>query len=434
MRIALVAGRIARHAWASGRAVRDLACGLARRGHAVTLIAESVDDETPFERCGVRLFTRHAYIEHASRFPIGFRRWSRRIVESLRAEERRELEVLLLTHLADRSSAYGDRGVVRAPVDLSARAWIDGMRATRGLVPTAASLVRHFGAVPEWFRSAGAHEDREATGAMTYAPLSTLEAINRDDLRKRARDAMSIADNRLVVLASSVESVPMGVVPSLGALLEAAERVSLKVERGELGGQAKLPLVLVLAHQLFRVHRLESAANVHGSRWRIAGGGVRLLGTTERPEAALAACDVVAMLPRAVSAEGVRADGARRSRLVCDALWMHKRLIGAQSRVGDVGVAGDIVTTESRDAMAKREGAIGKLVPDRQCADADGWQELLEWAIWREQEGTPGLSPGAIARIETLQAASMLERVERLLEERLDQRATDASPRDPVEE
>lgn len=434
MRIGLVAGRIARHAWASGRAVRDIACGLAHRGHAVTLVAESVDDETPFEQCGVRLFTRHAYIEHASRFPIGFRGWSRRMVESLRAEERGDWGVLLLTHLTDRPSAYGDRGVVCAPVDLSAHAWIDGMRATRGLVPTTASLVRHFGAAPEWFRTWGVHEDRDVAAAMTHAPLSTLEAINRDDLCKRARDAMSIADNRLVVLASSVESAPMGVEPSLGALLEAAERVSLKVERGELGGQAKLPLVLVLAHQLFRVHRLERAANVHGSRWRIAGGGVRLLGTTERPEAAMAACDVVAMLPRAASAEGARADSARRSRLACDALWMHKRLIGSKSRVGDIGGMGDLPATEAREATTDREGAIGKLVPDQNCTDANGWQELLEWAIWREQEGTLGLSLGAIARIETLQVSSMLERVERMLEERLSLHSADAVVRDSVGE
>lgn len=426
MRIALVAGRIARHAWASGRAVRDLACGLSQRGHAVTLIAESVDDETPFERCGVRLFTRRAYIEHASRFPIGFRRWSRCMVESLRAEARGELGVLLLTHLADRPIAYGDRGVVCAPVDLSARVWIDGMRTTRGLAPAVVSLARHLGAVPEWFRTAGAHEDREVAAAMTHAPLSTLEAINRDELRKRARDAMSIADNRLVVLASSVESAPMGVEPSLGVLLEAAERVALKGERGDLGGQAKLPLVLVLAHQLFRVHRLECAGNVHGSRWRIAGGGVRLLGTTERPEAALAACDVVAMLPRAGNMASTTGQGARRSRLACDALWMHKRLIGSQSRVGDIGVEGDLSATESQEVTTEREGAIGKLVPDRQCVDADGWQELLEWAIWREQEGTLGLSPGAIARIGTLQISSMLERVEWLLEERLGQRKADA--------
>lgn len=414
-RILAIAGRVARHPWSHGRIVADACAGLAQRGHAVTLMAHSVDDPAPMRGAGVHILAREDYVSHATHFPLGMAEWiDRTIPRDMGATD----GVLVMTRLIglDRlcSSirAVGNTGpVVFAPLEPAAGEWWRAMLDTRGALGLCASLVRERGVLAHAAREMLPNAPQSLPDGVrpiewTYAPLSASnEPAVRGDaraLRERAeaRRALGLGPGKWALLVSAVEAAPLGIEPCLSALLRGA---SMAAQAARTAGARssptvrRTPVVLVLSHQPFHVHAREIAARVDESGWNALGQGVRLLGSTERMDAALLASDAAALLPRAGD-QPRRPNPLRASRLACDARWLGVPILGSMRRAG-LG-----------------PGAL--LVDDEGLNDAERWRELIERAMDREFLGADASAEGdrtaERARGE-LSLARLLDRLESLL-------------------
>lgn len=449
--VCVIAGRVARHAWTHGRVVEDVCVGLARRGWRVSLLAHSIDDPRPLEQAGARIETQHPFVSHGTHFPLGYERWVR---ERLRGAgsaandatpsaaparahaQQSPARHLVLTRLID--PRIVPPGAVVLPLESEPREWWRAMLATRGVVGLAASLVREHGVLAHMFSSSDAHA-RVHDDLLTYAPLSARTGTARDSAgvdpavparvdslarqlagqlaaeRVVARRALGLGPGKWAVLVSCVEPAPLGIEPSLCSLLRAASTLAARARERptpdsiapeSLASGPRTPVVMVLSHQPFHVHRRELRARVDEAGWNALGQGVRLLGSTEQMRAALAACDAVALLPRPHQRPTLRA-----SRLACDARFLGVPLLGSRQRAGEMTASpADHATHVAEDL----------LLDDAELSRDNAWINMLTraQAAGHAETRSPGVATETGDREHSrrgLHVDEMIERLERAL-------------------
>lgn len=438
--VRVIAGRVARHAWTHGRIVEDVCVGLARRGWGVSLITHSIDDPRPLLDAGVSIAAKHDFVSHGTHFPSA-RSYSRWVREQLAVHTPAVCGVaahtLVLTrlvdgrHLGTRAAAHSSALI--CPLEPDPRDWWNAMLATRGVLGLATSLVRERGVCAHLVASA-AHRDNDASssaaGLLTYAPLSArgIDQGAASEHRRAARLALGLGPGKWAVLVSCVEPAPLGIERALCALLRTASALAAHARR-HLSLDARSPVVLVLSHQPFHVHARELRARVDEAGWNALGQGVRLLGSTEHMSAALAACDAVALLPRA-GQTGSLSRAAEHyqtrphaSRLACDARWLGIPVLGSRERAGNLDSPGSTAAArpDSLDPTITPRSTQSLLVDDAALTVDESWLRLLTDARAATApgaaEGSVGVSTpaAAVEGHRSLHVDAMIERVERAL-------------------
>jgi len=330
MRVLVLSGRTARQPWTHGAIVQAICSALAARGHAVVLAAQSIDEPRAFAGCeAVHAFD--SFDQTATDWPLGFATWARR----RRGRIPHDVSVSL-------SRLVG--GDVWMPLDPSAAAWL--ARAARSLsVPSLAiALARHCGVFRAWAgeaffvapirgddesirrvlaigpaRDDAARRLQRARGlgerVRRVEPFAAIVPPSETELRAlrdRTRAILGIAPNRRVVLVSA----PRPVGKLLDPLLLAVRELALREGEGS-------PVMLALARDGYAVHsRAVRCAAVKS---------LRVMGLTERMDAALAAADMVALPIRAE--RGVFEQGGA-GRLAADALALGRPLLALAGSVG----------------------------------------------------------------------------------------------------
>lgn len=327
----VITGRTARQPWSNGALVARACAALAERGHTITLAAQSVDDPALFARCE-RIHTFESFDQTATDWPAGFASWANR--------QRRNV-----AHDVSMSFARVAGADVWLPLEPSGGAWLAQARRSLSFKSLAISVTRHHGAIRAWasdaffvvpptgedapirrvlavgstaagetaralHRAHGLGERVLKVDPFTMTPAGPLD--QRATLRAATRRMLDIAPDRRVVLIS----VPQGVGRLLDPLFTAARDLA---ERN----LARSPILLALAKDCFALHdragRCAAAANV------------RILGLSERFDAALAASDAVALPIRA--ARGLFHQGGA-ARLGADALGHGKPLLALSGASG----------------------------------------------------------------------------------------------------
>lgn len=327
MKILVLAARVPRRHWSDSDFLADLLVSLARRGHAVELVADCVEEPSMFDAPHLTLRALHPYENTAPRAP-------RELARTLRRR---------LDH-GGYDVALSTTGLVPAgvwmPIEPNAMSWLN--HAAQALPPhsLALTLIRHHvafaGAIAERLALRGARPgpggvrrvvaigaqaaDRLRAGlprlsaCVVDAGYAARSAPGADaaELRARTRAALRIEPDRPVVLVGQL-AAGRWIRPLLTALGELHRVDALRC-----------PVVMIAARDAFAVHELAAR--------RGALEPLRLLGTTTRLDAALAAADALAV-PMTRGGSMLGAEGsAWCARLVADALaWRRPVLVCADS-------------------------------------------------------------------------------------------------------
>jgi hypothetical protein len=268
----------------------------------------------------------------ATDWPLGFAAWA--------ARKRRDIPHDVCLSL---SRVVG--GDVWMPLEPSGRSWLSRSRRTLSAKSFAIAAARHHGALRAWAMDAvfaaplpgaggpirrvlavGATSAGEASRALHRVrglgervvkadPFGAVDPPGRDaaaNLRATTRAVLDIDAERRVVLVSA----PHPVGRTLDGLLEAVADAGSR-------DAARAPLLLILAKDCYALHAraLRLGAAPH----------MRIVGLTERMDAALAAADAVA-LPH-TAARGLFASGAI-GRLGVDALRFGRPILALSGATG----------------------------------------------------------------------------------------------------
>ncbi len=352
MRLLVVDEYVTRHAWTPGRWTRAIARSLDERGHDVTVLLDGLEDVDCFGRA--RLDVRRPIRHRLARDPLAFATWVRRTTGDLRPDA-----TLSLTWLAEGDvwAPLGERTIdevkriwttsnpLSAALETAHRPWLIGaLRAETvalrrgGKIATLASV------------SSGTWKDCERLG-----PASTLEPPPPDEsgsLRARVRSMLSVAQGQRVLLCSGVHLNRPGLLPMMRGLR--------RVRHG-WSGDTPPPVLVVFGDMPHAIVGVARRAGV--------GAGVRAMGTTERMDAALCACDL-AVAPLGGTGGGASgrfiADALRMGRpVVCDAHAPGAELV--EPRAFGTNAVGRVV--EERDSVAWAI-ALGDVLEDEKLAEA----------------------------------------------------------------
>ncbi len=396
MRILAFAGRLPRQPWSHTRYIADVLRGLARRGHRVRLVCDSVDDEAMFEGIGVRAL---------GPFQQNGPQRALHLVASARRERR-----MAAAGGPDRSdvSISMSRLVtadVWMPAEPTAGAWAADLARSVSPVTFGGVMLKHHRVLGAWVLERLLPAARTARRILTIGPEATaaaraalhdltdrivdigyasrLEAPTPEQAarwRQSIRTLLGIPPERRVVLVSAV----WGTGRSLDALLYGL--TSALGPKGRAGGQG--PVALLLARDAFAAH---SAAHRAG-----CGRAVRILGTTTRVEAALAACDAVAV---PVATPGGPFAGGSLGRFIADALVMGRPVLAVPSAPG-----ADLIVKPAAGGPAP--GLI--VIPS-----ASGWGSAIRAlmdAVWTQRAADAARAAGS-----TLAAGGLIDRLEHIL-------------------
>lgn len=359
MKVLVISGRTARQAWTHGAIVAAATGALVRKGHEVTLAAQSVDDPALFAGCAA-MHAFDSFDQTATDWPLGFGAWAGRM--------RRKIE-----HDVCLSFSRAAGGDVWMPLEPSGAAWVTAAVRTLGVKSLAIALARHNGAIRAWasdafFVAPPVDEDAPirrviAVGSIAageaarllhrakglgervarvdpFGMVSPLLSEEAGDLRERTRAMLGIEPDRAAALVSAPQPV--------GRLLDDLLRAV-----GDLGGGDPRcgPVVIAAAKDCFALHRRAACCGV--------AHRVRILGLTARMEAALAAADVVVLPAR--TDRGVFEQGGA-ARLGAEALAFGRPLVAGVGAVGyglarlrsaTEDSAGIVVESPSREAWGR---------------------------------------------------------------------------------
>lgn len=330
MRVLVISGRAARQPWTHGGLAARICSGLASRGHAITLACQSLDDPALFAAC--RQTTAFApFDQTATDWPHGFPAWAR---------GRRRAHAHDVSLSLSRVAAAD----VWLPLEPSGRAFAYRLWHTHGIKSLAIAGARHNGALRAWAADAffGAPRTTDVNpirrviavgrasgeaarllhtvrglgeGVVRAEPFSMVEprdAAAVAALRHQTRGLLRIEPDRLVVLVSA----PLPVGTTLDSLLlGVAERAARDPPRA--------PVLLALAKDCVALHTRAIRCG--------AASHTRILGLTERIDAALAAADIVA-LPH--KSEGTVFESGGLGRLAAEALCSGRPLLAVSGASG----------------------------------------------------------------------------------------------------
>lgn len=291
MNITLIAGRVGVHEWTHGRVVLDVAHGLAARGHAVTLIAESLEDTHAAGFCA-KVIIKNRFAETGSDFPLGFAAWARR----------QRAAAAPGPALSFSRVVAGD---VWFPVEPTARAW--KQTRTRGVLRSPVKFVKHHGVIirtawelahrgplggrPRMVVGVGdvaqAGAARAAPGARVleldfwspHAPPA-MGAHEHAALRTRVRNVLGLSERRTVLLAP----VTLKAGPWLRPVMD---EVAAMVRSQAQSDRAANTALLVVCEEQFPVHQMAVRAGCDQQ--------VRVVGMTSSVWGVLAASDAVVL-------------------------------------------------------------------------------------------------------------------------------------------
>ncbi len=408
MNILIISGRTARQPWTAGALVARAAAALAAKGHAITLAAQSVDDESLFASCS-RTVAFDSFDQTATDWPFGFAAWA--------GKRRREIP-----HDVCLSFSRVVGGDVWMPLEPSGASWLARVRRTHSLKSLAIAVGRHHGAIRAWASDAFFGGPRDGTGWPVRRVLATggtsageasrslhrvrglgdrvlradlfamAEPPARDellDLRRRTREALAIGEDRRVVLISAPGPIGRTLDTLLAAIADLAPRA---------GDRA--PLALILAKDCFALHARALRCQ--------AADHARIIGLTHRLDAALAAADAI-VLPH--KAERSIFDAGSVARLAADALRAGRPVIALS---GAAGYGAARLRSTAQDSPG--------LVVDTPATDA--WSRALRQLgddAWLERASAAALELGApmrfdrfIDRLDAVLAEAAAERAEEL--------------------
>lgn len=335
MHLLVLAARVPRRHWSDSDFLADLLRALAVRGHHVELVADCIEEPAMFDAPGaagsLKLRALHPYENVAPRSPRALAATLRRRVDHGGYDA-----VLSTTALAPCG--------VWMPIEPNAMSWLN--HAAQALPPhsLALTLLRHHvafgGAIAE---RAILRRARQGTGPRDVRTVVAMGARAADRLRAglpplascvidvgyaaRSRPGADAALLRAHTRAAL--NIPAGRPVVLVAQLAAARWIRpLLTALGELhrADNAACPVLLVAARDTFALHDLAAR--------RGALEPLRLLGTTTRLDAAIAAADALAVpMTRGSSLSGAEGSGWC-SRVVADALAWSRPVLAAADAPG----------------------------------------------------------------------------------------------------
>jgi hypothetical protein len=385
--ILVISGRTARQPWTSGALAARICAALAAKGHTITLACQSLDDPALFAACKAR-HVFNTFDQTATDWPLGFASWAR--------TQRRHIPHDVCLSL---SRIVG--GDVWMPLDPGGASWLTRARRTLSLKSLAIAATRHHGAFRAWATEAtlgapwsgagglplrviaiGATSAGEVSRALhrirglgdrvikadPFGILDPPPPEVKSALRASTRAALDISPDRRVVLISA--TLPVGT--TLDGLLLATRELAEH-------DQSRAPILLILGRDCFALHARATRLG--------AAPHARILGLTERMDAALSAADAVALPHKAD--RGLFASGAV-GRLGVDALRFGRPIL-ALSGASGYGVA------RLRSPAHESPG----LVIDYPTAEA--WLRALrqlESDTWLEHASTAAADIGAPMRFD----------------------------------
>lgn len=270
MKILVLCEYVRASPWADSAWARDLAVALALRGHEVVLACDGAEDPERIEPAGLLVRSAPRGMEH--REPLAFAAWARRLVRRGEQDASLSLSPCACADVwspVERTAARYAARIIgrRSPASIA-------MGLTHsGWLPSAAIAERL--AAREGVRTDVAPLARPpAEGGLGFA--STLRLVDdseRAALRCRVRSLVGAGEDRFVMIMSGVHHRSPGLEAMLTGLTVISQRHPLR-----------MPLLLVLGPDGYSVHAMARRAGCERH--------VRLLGGTNRAEAALCAADI----------------------------------------------------------------------------------------------------------------------------------------------
>lgn len=242
--------------------VPALACGLAARGHEITVAVDGVEDPAVF--ANVRLIVRRAHRTVRGSTPLSFQRWALNVLRTSHCDASLSLTTLVPagvwapvggSFLGSFISMTRSHSGISSVLEALARPWLP---AAVYAEKRAEFLARDMGSVRCRIGAltgpAGEHPLGYASTAEHWPGVAEANiepgAPEAALVRAAARRALGIAGDRPVLVLSAVHPHRAGIGSFLGAI------ELLRRERGDRG-----PLVLVLGRKPYSVER---AARKHG--------------------------------------------------------------------------------------------------------------------------------------------------------------------------
>lgn len=238
MVVTLITNRLGAYPWDHGPLVAAIAHEIARRGHAISLITDSVEDPAALPPLTLHAF--RPYEQTATAFPIRFPRWAARRAAAAKADH-----IISLTHRV--------AAPMWMPIDRPARDWRALHVATRGPVSLAATFARTPGAfLPSVGRVGGPNSPLSPPPFSLLAPASADE---RASVRAAIRALLNIPDDHRLLLASATEAVGRRLDPLLASLVRRDDHIlailardTFTIERraAAIGGESLLTRLRIL--------------------------------------------------------------------------------------------------------------------------------------------------------------------------------------------
>ena len=374
MKILMVVEYVRRFPWSGGRWAADLSLALRRRGHALTVACDGVEDAGLFGPTPV--LVRRPKRTFRGSDPSGFQAWALDLARTGGFDATVSLTPLVpadlwmpvsYSSIALVGHLVRSHSLISAAMELAARPWLPAgvmteARSRGSWLPGRRVVRTHIGSL-------------SGEAPVGYASrLEPMGEAGRARARAAVRDLLGLSPERPLLLASVVHPYR----PGLDAFMR-----GLALTRHEL--RERGPVLLFMGRRTYPAHRAALASG--------CGRYVRFLGGTARPELALAACDV-AVAP--FSGAGEIATG----RFIADALRLSVPVLAHPRAPG-----AELVRPEHFGTPE-----IGEIVAD---ASAVGWSRAIQGSLSLER--WPYAKRAARDAGEVLSMGGMAARVEHAL-------------------